>query len=66
MTFAFDRAAEKGDVALMKLGSSLATDSRQNLLCAYELSVREAKLHLEANPPDAHAALVAGLSEDDG
>lgn len=41
--FAFDKAAESGDVALMKLGSSLATDSRQNLLAAYELAVREAQ-----------------------
>ena len=40
--FCFDRGAQKGDVALMRLGSQLANDSRQNLLAAYELAVREA------------------------
>jgi hypothetical protein len=41
--FCFDLGAEKSDPALMKLGSALANDSRQNLLAAYELAVREAK-----------------------
>lgn len=41
--FAFDRAAETGDISTMRLGSQLATDSRQNLLAAYELAVREAE-----------------------
>jgi hypothetical protein len=40
--WAFDRAAELSDPALMKLGSTLANDSRQNLLAAYELATREA------------------------
>lgn len=40
--FCFDRGAQAGDVALMRLGSQLANDSRQNLLAAYELAVREA------------------------
>lgn len=50
--FAFDKAAETGDVALMKLGSSLATDSRQNLLCAYELAVREAEGRRQSDDND--------------
>jgi hypothetical protein len=41
--WAFDRGAESGDASLFKLGSSMANDSRQNLLAAYELSVREAR-----------------------
>ena len=41
--WAFDRGAEENDAALIKLGSSLANDSRQNLLAAYELAVREAQ-----------------------
>ena len=40
--WAFDRGAEASDPTLIKLGSSLANDSRQNLLAAYELAVREA------------------------
>lgn len=51
--FAFDRAAQAGDVAGMKLGSQLANDSRQNLLCAYELAVREAEgRRANAGPSD--------------
>ncbi len=57
--WAFDRGAEENDAALIKLGSSLANDSRQNLLASYELAIREAK----ARPaPDPHAALVAALN----
>lgn len=41
--WAFDRGAKRRDPALLKLGSTLANDSRQNLLAAYELAVREAK-----------------------
>jgi hypothetical protein len=40
--WAFDQGAEKNDAALIKLGSQLANDSRQNLLAAYELATREA------------------------
>jgi hypothetical protein len=40
--WAFDRGAAENDPALIKLGSSLANDSRQNLLAAYELATREA------------------------
>jgi hypothetical protein len=41
--WAFDRGAEQGDPALMKLGSALADASRQNLLAAFSLAVREAQ-----------------------
>jgi hypothetical protein len=40
--WAFDKGAEQDDPALIKLGSALANDSRQNLLAAYEMAVREA------------------------
>lgn len=40
--WAFDRGAAENDASLIKLGSSLANDSRQNLMAAYELAVREA------------------------
>jgi hypothetical protein len=40
--WAFDQGATKNDAGLIKLGSSLANDSRQNLLAAYELATREA------------------------
>ncbi|HSY24909.1 MAG TPA: hypothetical protein VK841_22445 [Polyangiaceae bacterium] len=40
--WAFDKGAEENDAALIKLGSSLANDSRQNLLAAFEMATREA------------------------
>jgi len=46
--WAFDQAAIAGDPALMKLGSQLANDSRQNLLASYELAVREAESRRKA------------------
>lgn len=52
--FCFDRGAADGDVALLRMGSSLANDSRQNLLAAYELAVREAGARADA--ADSHAA----------
>jgi hypothetical protein len=45
--WAFDRAAATDDAAMFKLGSALANDSRQNLLAAYELAVREGKARQE-------------------
>jgi hypothetical protein len=53
--WAFDQAAKLSDAALMKLGSSLANDSRQNLLAAFELAVRESKVRGDAgrNAPPA-------------
>jgi hypothetical protein len=41
--WAFDRGAEANDASLIKLGSTLANDSRQNLLASYQLAVLEAK-----------------------
>jgi hypothetical protein len=46
--WAFDQGALKDDAGLIKLGSSLANDSRQNLLAAYELAVREAESRRKA------------------
>jgi hypothetical protein len=46
--WAFDRGGEMGDADLLKLGSQLANDSRQNLLAAYELAVREGKARAQA------------------
>jgi hypothetical protein len=48
--WAFDRGAEESDATLIKLGSSLANDSRQNLLAAYELAVREAQARQKVSP----------------
>jgi hypothetical protein len=58
--WAFDRAAVTGAPGLMKLGSALANDSRQNLLAAYELAVREASAR-PRKPGDAQAAMRARI-----
>jgi hypothetical protein len=58
--WAFDQAALSGDPALMKLGSALANDSRQNLLAAYELATREAQAK-PRRPGDPVAAMKARL-----
>lgn len=55
--FCFDRGAADGDPSLMKLGSQLANDSRQNLLAAYELATREAQARPRA-PVDFHAQIL--------
>lgn len=41
--FLFDRGAESGDAKMLGQASQLADASRQNLLAAYELAVREAR-----------------------
>jgi hypothetical protein len=41
--FVFDLAAVAGDPSLFHRASTLGNDSRQNLLAAYELAIREAK-----------------------
>jgi hypothetical protein len=56
--WAFDKGAEDNDPRLLKLGSTLANDSRQNLLAAYELAVREAKARAES--PGASPSWVKG------
>jgi hypothetical protein len=60
--WAFDQGAAQNDAALIKLGSALANDSRQNLLAAYELATREAQAR---SPVDAGAALVAALAAEE-
>jgi len=47
-----DLAATTGDPKLFAQASSLANDSRQNLLAAYELAIREAKAR-PVSPADA-------------
>lgn len=48
--FCFDRFADTAEATWLKLGSSLANDSRQNLLAAYELAVREAQVRAAHGP----------------
>lgn len=57
--FAFDRFAETADASWMKLGSSLANDSRQNLLAAYSHAVLEAQGR-SASDGDAHLYVQEG------
>ena len=64
--WAFDQGAAKNDATLIKLGSSLANDSRQNLLAAYELAVREAQARKENAPTAPHVLLAEGLEAGDG
>lgn len=49
--FLFAQAAMSGDAATFKTASNLANDSRQNLLAAYELAVREAQARAKAAGP---------------
>lgn len=49
--YLFDRGAENGDPALLKSASALANDSRQNILGAYELAVRQAKAGADMSAP---------------
>lgn len=48
-----DRGMRDGDPKLLSQASSLANDSRQNLLAAYELAVREAKARQKTAPEAA-------------
>ena len=41
--FASDRGARDNDLSLFKMASQLSNDSRQNLMAAYEMAVREAQ-----------------------
>lgn len=54
-----DKAMRTGDANLFTLASSLANASRQNLLAAYELAVREGKA---VRVQDADAKLYEGAS----
>lgn len=49
--FLSDRAAATGDAKLFAQASSLADSSRQNLLAAFELAVREAKARQQQTGP---------------
>lgn len=46
--YMFERASRTGDPADFKAASSLANDSRQNLLAAWELAIREAQARPKA------------------
>jgi hypothetical protein len=59
--FCFDLAATTADPALMRQGSQLADASRQNLLAARELAVREAEAR-GAEPVDVLAAFMPSRS----
>lgn len=48
--FLSDRASKDGDAKLFAQASSLANDSRQNLLAAHEMAVREAKARIATQP----------------
>jgi hypothetical protein len=48
--FLSDRGMRDGDAKLLSQASSLANDSRQNLLAAYELANREAKARQKIEP----------------
>jgi hypothetical protein len=62
--FLFDMGARTGDAATLKTASGLANDSRQNLLAAYELAVREAAARQQATQTPS-AALAAALGSED-
>jgi len=50
--FLSDKGMATGDAKLLQQASALANDSRQNLLAAYELAVREAKARQAATTPE--------------
>jgi hypothetical protein len=58
--WAFDRGAQESDASLLKLGSALANDSRQNLIAAIELAMRAAQVR-QAAMSDDEAALRARI-----
>jgi hypothetical protein len=62
--FMFDLGARQGDMQLVKMGSTCANESRQNLLAAYELAIREADARQRYRTHDPHRALAAALVED--
>lgn len=60
--YLFDKGAAEGDPALLKQASSLANDSRQNLLAAFELAKREADARTQYERNDPHRALSEALT----
>ena len=60
----FKQGATNGDAQLLKQASSIANDSRQNLMAAYELAVREAQARKAYAKSDPHRALEDALADD--
>jgi hypothetical protein len=59
--FMFDRGSREGDMSMIKMASTIANDSRQNLLAAYELAIREAQARAKYEESNPHRALVEAL-----
>lgn len=57
--YAFDQFAQTADASWMKLGSQMADASRQNLLAAFEIAVREAKAREGRTPLDPLAGYMS-------
>lgn len=57
----FEQGAQECDPELLKKASSIADASRQNLLAAYELAVKEAHARKAYATSDPHAALNEAL-----
>jgi hypothetical protein len=53
--YVYEQAIATGDVGMFKVASSLADASRQNLLAAYEMAVKEATAREESAGDDVHA-----------
>ena len=64
--YAWDKFATTADASWMKLGSQLSTDSRQNLLAAYELAVREGEARAKTRAHDPLANFMNERSGNDG
>lgn len=61
--YMFDKGAAEGDMGMVKMASGIMNDSRQNLLAAYELAIREAKARADWEQSDPHRALTEALKE---
>lgn len=57
-----DRAVRENDPQLVKMATTIMNDSRQNLLAAYELAVREATARRQFEKHSPHVALESALS----
>jgi hypothetical protein len=60
--YMFDKGAKTGDMQLIKQASTIMNDSRQNLLAAYELAIREAEARIKFEKSDPHRALQEALT----
>lgn len=63
--FMFDRGCAQDDMAMVKMASGLANDSRQNLLAAYELALRECQARAMYAVSDPHLALAEALVSEE-